>query len=1160
MKQYTEYKVHKTENPKKIQNHEKSKKSIKDKNEKDTNKVEVNDQSMNILTVNAADLRMKVKSLKSIIHKQNITIFSVQETHYNKKGKFLLENFVIFEAIRAKQGGGSLVGIKGELQPVLISEYKDTFELIVTEVKLENKRIRIMTGYGPQENAENEDKISFFSKLEEEIARSTNEGKGVILMGDLNSKLGKQFIKHDPHNQSQNGKMLADVIERNALIVVNGLEEICLGTITRKRVTREAEEKSVIDFVIVSNDLKQNVIKMEIDEDRKHSICKITKTKAGVKVTESDHNTIITKMKMKWKRAKQERREIFNLKNKKCQESFKIETDKTNELSKIVESNKNLDIVMKKLFKRIDGFINQCFKKIRVTERIDEKLENLFDERNKLRNKKDIVSKKKLKEVEKELADKYSDEMYDKIKKELKEVTEEVGWNPSHLWKMKKKISPRPMDPPTAMTNKEGKLLTDKEEILDEAVTHFENLFKEQEIHPEYNEIKQAKEKLWQLRKEKCERNKTEPWKMENLNKVLKNLKNNKSRDPNEYANEIFKENVAGEDLKQAILKLMNRIKEEQKIPKLMQLCNITTLYKNKGPRDSFNSYRGIFRVTVMRNILERLVYNDMYETIERNLTDSNVGNRKRRNIRDNLFVINAILMSANSKHVKPVDVVVTDIQKCFDTMWAQESLNDLYDLGFKNDKLSLLACEDETAEVVIKTSVGKTKRISIHNIIMQGTVWAGLRCTATMDVLGKQVYENPELCYLYKGKVQVPPLEMVDDVITVSECGSTAVTMNSVVNTFIRSKKLALNVAKCGKIHVGKKSSQCPDLKAHDQIMKNSNQEKYLGDIISKDGKPHATVVERKIKGYGIVANIIALITDIPLGNRRVKIGLDLRQAWFLNGILYNSEVWPQITQQDLKMLAHIDQYLMRSILGAHSKTPIEILYLETGSLPIESVIKMRRIIYLQTILKRPKSELTRRVYEEMKNNPMKTDWSEMIKEDFKSIGVYLDENHIENQSEAEYKREIKTKVREAAFVKLLKMQQEHNKVKGIKYTDLKSPQEYLINPKFNNDQVSLLFNLRCRTVKSFKQNFRIMNNNKTTCELCKTHDDTQEHAISCSVIRELVKVESETNYEDIFASFDKQMEITSLYSDILEIRERLIGEEQVAYRGTPPDHLASP
>ena len=217
-----------------------------------------------------------------------------------------------------------------------------------------------------------------------------------------------------------------------------------------------------------------------------------------------------------------------------------------------------------------------------------------------------------------------------------------------------------------------------------------------------------------------------------------------------------------------------------------------------------------------------------------------------------------------------------------------------------------------------------------------------------------------------------------------------------------------------------------------------------------------------------------------------------------------------------------------------------------------------MRRIIYLQTILKRSKSELTRRVYEEMKTNPLKTDWSEMIKQDFESIGVHLDEKDIENKSEAEYKREIKIKVREAAYVKLLKMQQQHKKVKGIKYTDLKGPQEYLVNPKFNNEEVSLLFNLRCRTVKSFKQNFRIMNNDKTICELCKTSDDTQEHAINCTVIRKHVKVESETSYDDIFASIDKQMHITSIYSKILEVREMLLGEEQVAYRGTPPDHLA--
>ena len=40
------------------------------------------------------------------------------------------------------------------------------------------------------------------------------------------------------------------------------------------------------------------------------------------------------------------------------------------------------------------------------------------------------------------------------------------------------------------------------------------------------------------------------------------------------------------------------------------------------------------------------MIYNDEHATVEESLTDSNVGARKGRNIRDNLFVINAITNS----------------------------------------------------------------------------------------------------------------------------------------------------------------------------------------------------------------------------------------------------------------------------------------------------------------------------------------------------------------------------------------------------------------------------------------------------------------------------------------------------------------------------------
>ena len=52
----------------------------------------------------------------------------------------------------------------------------------------------------------------------------------------------------------------------------------------------------------------------------------------------------------------------------------------------------------------------------------------------------------------------------------------------------------------------------------------------------------------------------------------------------------------------------------------------------------------------------------------------------------------------------------------------------------------------------------------------MQGRVWGGLMCTTTMDKLCKLVYNDERLLYKYRGKVDVPPLEMVDDVITVSK------------------------------------------------------------------------------------------------------------------------------------------------------------------------------------------------------------------------------------------------------------------------------------------------------------------------------------------------------------------------------------------------------
>ena len=144
-------------------------------------------------------------------------------------------------------------------------------------------------------------------------------------------------------------------------------------------------------------------------------------------------------------------------------------------------------------------------------------------------------------------------------------------------------------------------------------------------------------------------------------------------------------------------------------------------------------------------------------------------------------------------------------------------------------------------------------------------------------------------------------------------------------------------------------KCEDCPKISVNGKHIKESDNEKYLGDYITKYANPKLTIQDRKRKGYGILSEISAILDDIPLGVKRCEIGLTLRQAWFINGCLYNSEVWHSVNNSDLKCLEIIDHKILRVILGAHRGVPVEMLYLETGAMPLTNVITVRRLSYLQ-------------------------------------------------------------------------------------------------------------------------------------------------------------------------------------------------------------------
>ena len=55
--------------------------------------------------------------------------------------------------------------------------------------------------------------------------------------------------------------------------------------------------------------------------------------------------------------------------------------------------------------------------------------------------------------------------------------------------------------------------------------------------------------------------------------------------------------------------------------------------------------------------------------------------------------------------------------------MGFEETHNDLWDVGLKDDRFAMIARLDEEAKVVVKTPVGTTEEFELYRKVMQGTV-----------------------------------------------------------------------------------------------------------------------------------------------------------------------------------------------------------------------------------------------------------------------------------------------------------------------------------------------------------------------------------------------------------------------------------------------------
>ena len=631
---------------------------------------------------------------------------------------------------------------------------------------------------------------------------------------------------------------------------------------------------------------------------------------------------------------------------------------------------------------------------------------------------------------------------------------------------------------------------------------------------------------------------------MKDLGEVFKVSKNNKARDAHGHTYEVFK--FCGGDLKKSLLELFNLVKNKQIYPTIFQPANITSLYKKRGDKSDLNSDRGIFNVVKIKSILERLVYNEKYPVLDSNMSCSNIGARKGRNIRDHLFVLNAILHDVAKDKNRNIDLEIYDIMKCFDKMWAAETANDIYRAGLNDDKFVLIANSNQKCQVAVKTPWGSlTERKVMTNIEMQGGVLTPLKCSIQMDTLGKEMLENSELArtmFKYKDCVHIPVLTFIDDAISVTECGPNSVKMNAYMQSKVDTKKLELGETKCFKIHIGNKKCSCPVLKIHNKEMLSSTKEKYLGDLITSDTKIDENIKMRHDKGLGIANQILSILKEVSFGIFHFEMGLLFRTSLLLNGILFNTEVLFSMTEKHVKSLEECDKYLMRSLFNAEIGTPIEALFIETSATPLRFVLKGRQIMYYWTLLRKSESELVKRVFSALKQFSTKNDWYQQVRAEMTECGINCSDEEIAAMSKYKFKKLVDKKIKEKSSQYLMEMQVKHKKSKLLhQSSDMK---EYLTCENLSIREKQLLFKLRTMTTPN-KTNFKGKYLNDISCSLCKdaNSEENLQHLLNCSYLlrdADLRKESKTIKLEHIFGNLDQQVKAVKIWSKIFKIYEK--------------------
>uniref|UniRef100_A0A8D8V6E2 Craniofacial development protein 2 n=1 Tax=Cacopsylla melanoneura TaxID=428564 RepID=A0A8D8V6E2_9HEMI len=937
----------------------------------------------------------KMQELANEMIKHKLDIIALQEIRWQGQGRIDKKNYSLIysgpETRTGQLGTGFIINksVRGS-----IMEYNYTNDRICgIRLKGKFRNISIISVHAPTEEKSDEDKEIFYDGLDQLLSQIPRYDIKLI-MGDFNAQIGKHEDqaevagKYSLHKEnSKNGDYLTDFAAQNKLFIRSTSfqhKTIHLGTWK----IPGRDEVNQIDHVLVSKRHYSSI--MDVRACRGPNI-------------DSDHYLVKVVM----------RERVAVLQNIKRTRQIKWNT------SSLKNDDNLLHQYQEKLKEKLERghatTINEKWEHIRgsILEAAKETVGEIGNERNREwfdQECEEIIYKKNLtrramlarntrrnceaykesrKEAKRILKKKKKDSMTDKIK-EIEHLNREGEQRKFYqaIKKTQKEFQPRVR----GCRNDDGTVEMDESKVIEKWKTHFEILLNQdcENETVQNTTIANVNQRLEDVPR------------IDEVCNAIKRMRNNRAPGEDGVVAELIK--YGGYAVENTIHDIIKEVWENETMPDSWNVGVICPIHK-KGDKLICENYRGITLLSTAYKILTTIINNRIKEFIEDKIGEYQCGFRTARGTNDQLFVVRQIFEKCYEYDID-LNILFIDFKQAFDSIERSKLKDAMKSLEIPTKLINLAMMTMAKSKAKVKIDNILSDPFEINAGVKQGD---SLSATLFIIALHRAVKEIDQRGTIFIKSTQI--CAYADDIALISRSKHRLIEMYKDLEERGKELGLVINEAKTKhmKLSATEERRQVEDLVIDDKRFQGVSQFKYLGEIVSNNGKTSSAIKERlQLGNRAYFANQTLLKNKLITRRTKMKIYKTVIRPI----ITYGSESWTLI-KEDQEKIKRFERKVIRRIYGPirvdednwRIRYNSEINDILNGE-DIIKFIKSQRLRWFGHLQRMeqnrmPKKIVNAKVYSKRKKGRPRLRWMDDVTKDLQTMRVRGWTNAVNNRVE---------------------------------------------------------------------------------------------------------------------------------------------------------------